>query len=804
MTIILDPQLPIASQITIPNSIYVISDVMDLHNAVLSDLPLNCTFRFVGGLIKNGVIYGNNTRIDNPFNSVILDNVELCTDVEYDDEDHPKPFLNPVTGWLGECRDTWFHYNESSYAHFALVKSVCQFERCIFSSRTYYIEKWETILLRPYGCVIKGGGAVFILTGNKGIPSPTGWNGLDEYLPTCLFYKHSPNRYGAEYISGKKSGRFFVSDLTILDNNTLDDVPQGWGENFVGDINRNIFVFYAIFKGAGNQTVFHNVKYDGRGGLWAHYNYEVAIKEISFINCDIKTSQFAMELGNVHRTELSDRYPDGGSCNIFRISHCRIYNYAANVLVGPLSVVNQDDHVQSSITQSIYIEHSTFDSEHVKNLELSGGRSVYIRDCEFRSVFCSRGLDKYVDSQLIEHPINERFYIIGNVFGISEHFCGQLVDQDVRSIDGGNIVFTNNVIMADFGTQGKPKGSFLIRGYGNNLAFVSGNTFIIKNTNNEYFKSLLFYQDTVLDLTGNTYCFTEGVRQGYEVSIGGRGGFIHLETEDDPRFSNVAGGGFSDWIAIPVQQRTPEGCLQKNLTLPLSNSFMGDPAYSPQSVPLKAFEFDLNVHLDGQGKYGEHTFLKFHAGSYMDGNDYYERYVLVQTYNGVFRICIALDDGADTEYYYFNSDSGVQVALPSLGLDACGNDYGILRVVFINELVAGDVTKTRVVLYLKDNQVDTFLLDHDILTEGIEEIRICGSPYVRIKNYRLRTQVKTLPNPVVADRLTKNPNIGYARSGDTASRPVYPEVGFCYFDTDEGRPIFYNGSIWIDADEHNI
>ena len=108
------------------------------------------------------------------------------------------------------------------------------------------------------------------------------------------------------------------------------------------------------------------------------------------------------------------------------------------------------------------------------------------------------------------------------------------------------------------------------------------------------------------------------------------------------------------------------------------------------------------------------------------------------------------------------------------------------------------------VLYLKDNQVDTFLLDHDILTEGIEEIRICGSPYVRIKNYRLRTQVKTLPNPVVADRLTKNPNIGYARSGDTASRPVYPEVGFCYFDTDEGRPIFYNGSIWIDADEHNI
>lgn len=36
-------------------------------------------------------------------------------------------------------------------------------------------------------------------------------------------------------------------------------------------------------------------------------------------------------------------------------------------------------------------------------------------------------------------------------------------------------------------------------------------------------------------------------------------------------------------------------------------------------------------------------------------------------------------------------------------------------------------------------------------------------------------------------------------SGTTASRPVANVVGFSYFDTTLGIPIFWNGAAWIDA-----
>jgi hypothetical protein len=36
-------------------------------------------------------------------------------------------------------------------------------------------------------------------------------------------------------------------------------------------------------------------------------------------------------------------------------------------------------------------------------------------------------------------------------------------------------------------------------------------------------------------------------------------------------------------------------------------------------------------------------------------------------------------------------------------------------------------------------------------------------------------------------------------SGPSAGRPQEPEVGFDYFDTDLNKPIWWNGSDWIDA-----
>jgi hypothetical protein len=36
-------------------------------------------------------------------------------------------------------------------------------------------------------------------------------------------------------------------------------------------------------------------------------------------------------------------------------------------------------------------------------------------------------------------------------------------------------------------------------------------------------------------------------------------------------------------------------------------------------------------------------------------------------------------------------------------------------------------------------------------------------------------------------------------SGTTAERPSSPEAGRRYFDTDVGKPIWYDGSSWVDA-----
>jgi hypothetical protein len=36
-------------------------------------------------------------------------------------------------------------------------------------------------------------------------------------------------------------------------------------------------------------------------------------------------------------------------------------------------------------------------------------------------------------------------------------------------------------------------------------------------------------------------------------------------------------------------------------------------------------------------------------------------------------------------------------------------------------------------------------------------------------------------------------------AGITANRPAAPVLGMMYFDTDEGKPIWYDGADWVDA-----
>ena len=768
---ILNPQQSFSSQVTLPNQVYVIIGDMDLELATVT-MPNNCVLHFDGGRLINGEIIGVNTRIHNPFDRIVFDDIVLSSIVSYSPS-------TPVTGWLGECKDIWFNYSELTGSHFNIVKSVCQFEVCTFTNRRYFIEDWETIHLRSLGCVIHGGNATFIITNDKGTIG-SGWNNLPEYQTSCLFYKSS---YCFEFAPNEEAGVLEVSNLSIQDNGQVRaeaasarDVPS--------------FVFYAIFKGSANHIVFRDVDYDGPGGLWASYNTNVAIHSIEIIGCNIRTGQFAFELGNVGiSSTLSNstrsNVNEGGSCGKFYIKNTKIYNYADNVLVGPLSIVVHNPFYSYNVTKELIIEGAFFESEKVKNLEVFGCQNVCIRNSIFMSVFCSSAKERYSDGS----PVNQVFYVFDNFFGISENISQST--NEALQICAGDTFFIHNTVICDF-SHPYSSGGFRLSGYGKNLAVVSGNHFIIKGTNNNSFKSLLSYEDLTLDLIDNTYSFLEGVLQGYGVSVGGAGSFIHLETEDDPRFDNTAGGGFFDWKDIPIGQRTPEGFIVKNSVLSLDNSY----PYDPNFVSIPSFEIDLRVRADGLSKNGWLNLLSFHAGTVSNNGIDYERFVYLKTYFGTFRAIVSLDDGITQQEIEFSSGMSLNVALPSLGFDTYGENMGYFRIVFINELVSNAIL-TRIVLFINDFQIDTFFLDQDILNLGISSIKLYGSPYLRIKNYRLRTHVKSISNPAVHDRLAFKPNSGYAKSGPTANRPISPDIGFLYYDTQINKPVVYTGSQWI-------
>ena len=769
MSIVLNPLLPFSNQVTSPNQVYIITGEMDLAQSSVI-MQNNCVLYFDGGLLKNGTITGNNTRIVNPLDKVILNDIELHSVTSY------SPSVSE-TGWLGECKDIWFNYSAASEAHYKIVKSVCQFEVCSFTNRIYFIEQWRVIHLRPYGCIIRGGNATFIITGDKG-EITSGWANLPQYRVSRLFEKAS---YCLEYASGEEAGCFLVSDLTIEDN----EAPS----------NGNLpdFVFYVIFSGSANHIKFRNVRYDGPGGLWNSYNTNVAIHSFEIVDCNVRTRQFAFELGNVGVTDdpqyLYSNANEGGSCEKFYIKDCTIYNYVQNVLVGPLSVVTHAPFLEKNLTKELIIENSCFESESLKNLEVMGCKTVWIRNSVFKSVFCSSDVSRYSDGS----PVNKDFYVVNNLFGISENSKERI--NDSLRISAGDIFFINNTVIVDFSHPFYPDG-FRLKGYGyNNMAIVSGNHFIIKGTNRNSFKSLLFYEDLKLDLIGNTYSFTEGIMQGHNVSIGGRGPFIHLETEDDPRFYSTAGGGFNDWKDIPESLRAPDGVIKEGEVLSLDNSY----PYESFFVDIPSFEIDLKVRADGLSRNGWKEFLSFQAGTVTIDETEYDRIVRLKSYYGTFYVVVSLVNGNSQTDTNFSSGMSLRLALPTLGFDTQNGDIGYLRFTFISEEVSGDMI-TRVTLFINDVQLDTFLLNQDILEQGVSSVKIYGSSYLKIMNYRLRTHVKTIQNPAINDRLTFRPNPGYAKIGPSNSRPVSPPIGFIYFDTDYGYPIFYTGSHWVKSD----
>lgn len=530
-TITINSTQDFRSEIVTPNREYIIGGDIYLTATESIAIGSNSILRFNGGCIHNGILVGQNTRIANPSDSVIFDDVELAY------EENPANNA-PITGWLGECKDVWFSYSEATKAHFKIVKSVCQFETCLFSRRTYYIEQWARIPLRCFGCEIRGDGTTFILPGNKGsLSSVPGVGNRPQYATHCLFEKGCVNIFPG-YNNGERAGRFIVSGLTILDN---DEVirEQGWGES-MSDFGITVnppnpqstvgFTYYKIFRGGANYIEFKNVTYDGCGGLWTDFDHYIHIHQFLIEDCCIKCAQFAFEFKtmsgqNITSAKNQNMTTCGGYCDSLRISRCHFRNYAENLLVGPLSFVSDEP---GYTIHHLLVENCVFYSEKEANLELSGCEYIDIRNNAFLSVQCS---SDHATSGGQTVRINKKTDIVGNRFLISDPPAA----ADGLRICSGDLFLLGNEFVLDFSKA--TTGAFSIIGYGDNTAFISGNTFLFKRTDITSQKTFFIYRDILPWMQGNHYIPENGLANGQTIVIVGDGYPGYLETGIDPRFS---------------------------------------------------------------------------------------------------------------------------------------------------------------------------------------------------------------------------------------------------------------------------
>lgn len=689
----------------------------------------NLLFSNEFGLIQNGIIVGNNSRIinnldidENSLHRIIFRQVCL--------ENRNESLAE--NDWFGECRDIWFDYidnlndiSSTQNNHFDIVRSVCHFQRCVFSRRDYYL-KWERIFLHPTGCAIYGNGATFFLPSYKGVIDNDGWNDHPRYQIQSLFEKDAPNELGHEYIYGDKSGELSVSNLTICDNaNTID--LTGFGD----DVTQ--FKIYSIFCGSGCYVSFENVRYDGCGGLWTDYNYRTNIKEVNIEGCDVKTTQFAFEIGVLFRDDLIHLSPLGGHCERIIVRNSRIYNYKDNLFVGPLSFVSSGNS-RASIINELLIDNCYFESETEKNLEILGARKAVIKRSHFLSVQCSSEL--IMDSSGM--PINQELIITGNYFGISNHLLPVTEDNyDGLRIMCNDLVFTNNSIIFDFAPGILSNGSTLICGNGNSRAVLENNRFLFKGVTNDSFKSTIFYKNVLMSLKNNEYLFLDELFQpslGHCVYFGGEGAFFNNEIEDDIRFRSLWGGDATQWEVMPPALCEEDGALT-----------WGSRTSSSRTLTAPSIEFDFKAFVDdNEDDCGVVPFMSFESNIhevdipcevslYFDGEE----------------LSVHLDSNV------FQSGKSLPFSNPVLDYNSSsGTELGLFRIVFWNN---PSNNLTQVLLFFKDWLMDSLNLGCNILVRDwtpedeslappvISSISLYGTRYFRIKEFRAREYGRIIP-----------------------------------------------------------
>lgn len=333
------------------------------------------------GRICNGKLVGNNSRIIiNSRREWIFDNVELSG------------------SWNGGLCDKVFKYKENSRKHYKIVSNMFRFDTLTFSDRRYYLEQWGTIRMNSGDVLVEGNGVTFVLPSKKGGTVASDWG--DWYKAYNLF--SSSWRYNTHLT---------VKDITICDNG---GIIRGWGE----DVTVDTPVIYFYFSPGQTNLYFENVNSDGCGALLHTYSINHNNGLQIFKNCNIKTSQFAIELGNRQHAHTDKVVIDG----------CTISRYKNGIFVGPISIVGSPNQVDTVI-----IKNNIFYEPNVGNVELKGAKYVSFCGNNTTNMFCFTG----------SVQVPEKYECSGNHIILCSGETGKLMAS--MRIAGEEIVIKNNL-----------------------------------------------------------------------------------------------------------------------------------------------------------------------------------------------------------------------------------------------------------------------------------------------------------------------------------------------------------------------
>lgn len=316
-----------------------ITEKLDLKGATLILSPNEDLLIKGRGRICNGTIIGDNSRIVvHSKKKWVMNCVEL------------KGL------WKGKIEDKVFKYKVFKKQDFQLVSNMFQFDSLYFSNRTYYLERWATIRMNSGDVFVEGNGVTFVLPSIKGGTNATDWGDM---------YK-TYNMFSSTWL---ENTHITVKDINIIDN---QERIKGWGE----DVTVETPILYYYFSPGQTNLFFENVNSDGCGALLHTYSIDHNNGDQIFKHCNIRTSQFAIELGNRLQAHTDKVI----------IEDCTINRYKNGIFVGPISIVGNANQVDTVI-----IKNNVFNEPNVGNVELKGAKYVSFCGNITTNMFCFTG-----------------------------------------------------------------------------------------------------------------------------------------------------------------------------------------------------------------------------------------------------------------------------------------------------------------------------------------------------------------------------------------------------------------------------